>query len=358
MPTETFKVLLDDPSWSIAKAIVNSSGNFENILTKCTKTLERLSSNNSEQGSTSLFLMKRLVASREVRAKFIYALLTLSPDKTDLTQGKRGSEIIKIFTPNEISALCACIFAYSLIKKITPSQHLPDIEKDVQEFGEIGMLCGHAFSQVGTAKGLIIGILRPLAFATLSKKFPEEFEKYKLTLKKNALIFDLELEAKAFKCQHSQICSLLAQKLGFQLSFTREIYLAMNSSISAVNGEAKQLRSLNFLIDSLATKKGLVSAESKECIALGEPKENSTQILTQAANVPVTGSLHGWMTRGEKDLTPANSPDLFENSVAPLFDADVDFKSVSDAVRQAFSFEDFASFRSAIIDILGNNEDS
>jgi hypothetical protein len=63
------------------------------------------------------------------------------------------------------------------------------------------------------------------------------------------------------------------------------------------------------------------------------------------------------MSKGERDVTSANCPDLFEEVPEDPFDDGFDFQSIPASVRQEFSFEDFASFRSAIKDILGDEGD-
>jgi len=345
--------LIDDASWDVAKSACAGLGNFHNLLTQVTKILERLGPTGQEERPTSYFIMRSLLSSHQIRAKFLYAMFTIYPEESD-GKGFSSKAIYSKFKPAEISVISAGIFCYHLLKKVTPPELLPELEKDIQEYSEVGMLCGHAIPNIGLEKGLLIGLLRPLAFAAMSKKNPKGYLQYRSALKKAKLITDIPLELEIFKCQHPQVLSLIAQKLGFSRRLSQDLYMAFATNIGSLVGELASLRMLITLVDSIMIGEGLPQDTVIDYSSLGVDRAQLVDSLKPAIRVKDIGSLHAWMSKGERDITAANSPDLFEESANVPFEDDFDFRSIPDAVRKEFSFEDFASFRSAIKGIIGD----
>jgi hypothetical protein len=348
--------LIEDSSWAVAKSTVDGLGNFHNLLTQVTKTLERLGPTSKEGGATCYFIMRSLLSSHQMRAKFLYAMFTIYPQESD-GRGLTFKTLYSKFKPAEMSVISAGIFCFHLAKKVTSPEFIPELEKDIQEYSEVGMLCGHVLPKIGLEKGLLVGLLRPLAFVAFSKKDPKGYGQYRSDLKKAKVLNDIKLEAEIFKCQHSQVISLIAQKLGFSRRLSQDLYMAFASNISSLTGESAALRVLIVLIDSLMSGEGLPPESVMDYRLLGASRTELVEALKPAIRVNEIGSLHAWMGKGERDVTTANSPDLFEQVPGHFYEDDFDFKSIPASVRQEFSFEDFASFRSVIKDIIGDDEE-
>jgi hypothetical protein len=199
-------------------------------------------------------------------------------------------------------------------------------------------------------------MLRPLAFVAFSKMDSQGYGKYRAALKKAKVLSDVKLEAEAFKCQHPQLISLIAQKLGFSRRLSQDLYLAFASNASSLTGEPALMRNLIILMDNLMSGEGLPPESVVNYSLLENSRVELLEMLKPAIRVNDIGSLHAWMSKGEKDVTTANSPDLFEEVPGESFDDSFDFQSIPASVRQEFTFEDFASFRTAIKDILGDEE--
>lgn len=347
--------LIEDVSWSVAKSTVGELGSFNNLLTQVTKTLERLGPASQAGGATCYFIMRSLLSSHQMRAKFLYAMFTIYPEESD-GRGFTFKSLYSKFKPAEMSVISAGIFCYHLAKKVAPPEHLPDLEKYIQEYSEVGMLSGHVLPKIGLEKGLLLGVLRPLAFLAFSKKDPQGFSKYRAALKKAKVLSDLKLEAEIFKCQHPQLISLLAQKLGFSRRLSQDLYLAFASNITSLTGDPALMRNLIVIIDNLMSGEGLPPESIINYELLEASRSELLEELKPAIRVNDSGSLHAWMSKGEKDVTAANSPDLFEQVPGESSDESFDFQSIPASVRQDFTFEDFASFRTAIKDILGDEE--
>lgn len=349
--------LIKDGSWSVAKATVDELGSFNNLLTQVTKTLERLGPPSKEGGATCYFIMRSLLSSHQMRAKFLYAMFTIYPEESD-GRGFTFKNLYAKFKPAEMSVISAAIFCYYLAKKVTPPEYFPELEKYIQEYSEVGMLSGHVLPKLGLEKGLLVGLLRPLAFVAFSKKDPQGYGKYRAALKKAKVLSDINLEAEIFKCQHPQLISLIAQKLGFSRRLSQDLYLAFASNISSSAGDPALMRNLIILIDNLMTGEGLPPESAVNYGLLEASRTELLEELKPAIRVNDIGSLHAWMSKGEKDVTTANSPDLFEEVPEESFDDNFDFQSIPASVRQEFTFEDFTSFRTAIKEIIGDEEES
>jgi hypothetical protein len=344
--------IIEDGSWSYANSICSGLGRCNNLLTQATKIIERLPADSAEASDTGAFIMRALLSSHDIRAKFLYAMLTVSPGLEE-SGGFTDKDIYEKFNLQEISAICAAIFAYHLIKKIAPSEYLPEIEKNIQEYGEVGMLCGRALSKIGLAKGVLIGSLRSVAFAAMAKKNPKGYGQYKSHLKKTGLSIDLACELEIFHCQHPQVVSLVAQKFGFPRRFAQDLYLAFALNIKSVARDALHLRMLLEIIDSVMLDKAIPGSEEWEGAVMGVDHSQLGELLKPAKRVKNVGSLHAWMSRGARDITPNNSPDLFKEKENAHGDMEhFDFGVIPEAVRQEFSYEDFISLRHDIKKIV------
>lgn len=345
---------LNESGWKVAKKFVQGMGNFSNSLTQVARVLEREKFNSQEVDPTCFFMMRTLLAHHRIRSNIYFAVLTLFPEDFNDQSSLTAKQLIKQLDRSTHSALASAIFTYNRAKSIANEEHVPELDKDIQEYGEVGMIVGRHLPKLGIANGLIVAIVRHLAFAAFSQKKPADYTKYRTATRRQKKAYDLQLESQHFGCHHSQLASLIVQKLGFKRQFAQACYLALASNIKTIPEEASILREACKLVDFIMLEEDIPSENVLNYSRLGTSREVILEPLKTALKVHTSGSLYAWMSKTEDQITPQNSPDLYEDAPGNIYDDEFDFSSVPESVRSEFSIEDFASFRSAIHDILGD----
>jgi hypothetical protein len=345
---------VSDSSWEVAKKFVQGMGNFSNSLTQVTRVLEREKFESEVVDPTCFFMMRTLLAHHRIRSNIYFAVLTLYPEDFNYQSSLTAKQLIKQLDRSTHSALASAIFAYNRAKSVANEEHIPELDKDIQEYGEVGMIVGRHLPNLGIAKGLILALVRHLAFAAFSQKKPADYTKYRSATRRQKKAYDLQLESQHFGCHHSQLASLIVQKLGFRRKFAQACYLALASNIKTIPEDAAVLREACRLVDFIMLEEDIPSDTQLDYSRLGTSRAVILEPLKTALKVRTSGSLSAWMSKTEEQVNAQNSPDLYEEAPGHIYDEEFDFSSVPESVRSEFSMEDFASFRSAIHDILGD----
>ena len=219
-----------DYSWDLSKQLVGRLGNFNDLLAQAAWSLNRTgrNSDSDEVDSTCTFLMRSLLYTPDIRSKFYHAWLTLDENSSNDNPEVSGEELISSFKRGEHAAIVSVIYLYHKARKVFQGDYSLDVDKEIQEFCEAGMLVGKSLSNVGVADCMLVVTIRYIAFSLFGCLGPNKFGDYYGGLKKERKLFDIKKEGELFNCNHAQIGSLILQKLGFDVRKTHSIFVALN----------------------------------------------------------------------------------------------------------------------------------
>lgn len=249
---------------------------------------------------------------------------------------------------DESSAFVVAHFALQLIRSHTKQGTLYSLENQLVSYGGLGIHLGTSVEKLGVKNGLLLGILRPLAFAAMSEFKRDKFDDYLEKLKHSQQLFDLDSEFRTFECKYPQVAAMCLVKLGFSKELALAHYLALDFEIENISVEAAELRASFELINAAVSD--YTSKVSQDYI--GALLGNNYEELLDAA---IRKSKHNNILRKsqEDQLIPPTSISI--SVCATVTDVNNDFIA-PDWILKEISLEDLASFRTMIRELLDEVE--
>lgn len=281
-----------------------------------------------------------------IKAILFHACNALYPER----EGHLALDELSLFNNldnDESSALVATHFALQLIRGRTKSSTAYLLENQLLSYGDMGLYLGAHMVNLGVKNGLLLGIIRPLAFAAMSEVKHKQFDQYLEQLKASQQLFNLKSELKTFECKYPQVAALCLVKLGFSKELALSHYLALDFDIQTISIEAAKLRACFELINaSVSDYTPRVSGDYIGAL-LGK---NYQELLHRA----IRDSGHNNILRMSQQ-EPAETTQLVisVSKMEPEADQELDVPSW---ILKEISMEDLISFRTMILELLNEHE--
>lgn len=261
--------------------------------------------------SATAWQVKRLLKSPSLLAPIYYATRVYHREAVERAKVVNAEFFISLYQPEELAALIALVLLKKRAKRICHAEEWPFVYSALQNSIDIGAMLGKAIPAIGSFNGMMMGGLRPLAWATFAKRDLKGFKAYRRHLKQKELAYDLQLEQKTWSCIHPQIASIISQSYGFGSQFAEGIFISSSSATEgADNPLIMALRVADLWIGSLVAR-GAPPEENigDQYIIKEDQLESFVGIVQEIQGREDTTDW--WLSRTGTDISPEKTPALY-----------------------------------------------
>ena len=336
----------DAESLVTARAYSNLIVEIPSSFTSTVRTLILDQEKNSGKLSAAgRFLALRLLKGPSLLAPFYFAGLTYKNKELGAEGGPTLQNLVKVFSPYEISGLLGLIYLLRKVKgtvsEIIWDEHKPHIFKGIEIGGHLGL----ALPKIGFTMGLFCGGLGKLGQCLFQKHDEKAYKEYRRHLRAKKLDLDLQYEMGVWGCTQYNVASMFIQLLGYGVNTANSYSAGMSGGIVPGGGEPPpdvyRFKIASVWLDSLKST-GLVPNITHK----GDyyPTKEATELLVQEIGIILEkGSKLAFLDKTKEDLSPEKTPYLFPN-VAQTKTAPVEVPEgeVSEEVKNQIKAEDLA----------------
>lgn len=204
----------------------------------CIRNIKNAESQGADTSTVAIKNGMQIVSiSPTLKAAFYAAAQIYHKESLERCTDLNLKNLMKMFSPSEITAIIALIYLTKKIKKKCTTQDENDewartINRMITNM-EITALVGDTIEYIGIGNGLLIGGLRNLASFLFCLIDMKAYKQYRRDAANKKKIWDLKEEEKIFGCNHLQIASYLSQTLGFGLGTVQGLVLAFEDEEKA-----------------------------------------------------------------------------------------------------------------------------
>lgn len=225
-------------NWDEAGEYVASLGRPHALFTNAVRYLRGL----NQHGTTILtesepYQLAVLMKSPSLRSVLYYAAAALRKNELSKIKQLDGFGLLRIFPPEELAAVLATTYLFRKTKKLCDPRIWETLSQEIQIQMEAGFHIGSAVPAIGTARGLLVGVVRYSALSLFAKQSAREFRAFRRELNEKEKLFDLQGELTRWGCEHLQIGSLLLQSFGMGIGCAKGL---CSATIPEANGPEGQ----------------------------------------------------------------------------------------------------------------------
>jgi hypothetical protein len=217
------------------------------------------------------------------------------------------TDLIDLFSPDEMSAAVALIFLHRFMKRRCPDEEWDRINHKLSAHLKIGYRVGKKIDNVGGGNGMFMAGLRILAQSFFLHFDEKGFKELRRFCEKKNYLFSPDEERKRWGCDHLQIASHLASLLGYGIG--PRLAFGMYSSTSVDGAEDQDISENSELISKWRICMTLTEAfhahgTAQRGLFMGQ--HVTSQVVTELESVAreavVQGSGFDWINRKPGDL--------------------------------------------------------
>ncbi|NLF25341.1 MAG: hypothetical protein GX589_06750 [Deltaproteobacteria bacterium] len=307
----------DTQAWQKSRVYVDHVGK---VLTSFQTTIRTLlideRSNPPVVSPASHFLVTRFLRGRTMKALFYYATLTFHGEEVANTPHLSSSQLIRFFSPGELAAMIAAIYAYRRIKGQAPPEQWNEISEQMILEADIGMHTGMAIPAIGGMVGMLAGLMPRLSRGLFLVEDPDLFSEYWRRINLEDLCAAEELELELWGCTSRHIgCSLL-QGLGLSVPMAHGLYVGLSSRPPSDDKEERLGYAFAIAREWI---KGLhENGAPPERVHMGKyyPLQTALHKLLYRVNrLREHGNGYRWLERSKDDISVEKTPQLFQEAL-------------------------------------------
>ncbi|MCB0337805.1 MAG: hypothetical protein KDD62_15920, partial [Bdellovibrionales bacterium] len=223
-------------------------------------------------------------------------------------------DLMKIFRPLELATIISSYIIGRKLKKRCDKKEWATISKRVAAHTEIGAFIGKYIDPIGPGVGMLAGAFRNLAWPAFAIDNLEEFQKYRRNLVTAKLLFNGKAETARWHCTCVDTGAAYLQKFGFGLSLSNGFLHGLQDRSSELESDIAELDKAFYYagmwLESMATE---AKAPQQVADAAYKPNDEGLEELKSLAElINKDGSEFDWMSKGEDDISPKETPELFD----------------------------------------------
>jgi hypothetical protein len=306
----------DDP-WRCATQLLKPLGSIAGNFTTAIRTLlsyhERDMTTLSVGAQTHLL---RILRNQTVKATYYFATKAYRAQALSIGRKIQPRDFLNLYTPYEHAVLLTFCYLFRTLSKKSNKEEWEYIQAPLYEALEIGACIGRLVPQVGLATGLLSRGIRYLAFAPFLVASPKDFQQYRRHLKSKDLPFDSDKEQEIWGCTSIHTAALLMEHIGYNRSLVGQ-FVACAQRDSATAADTRYgipFRVAETLMDAFV-ESGQIPETLPEWVGvrLTFDKEKCSSLLAELERVVVSGDRIEWLNKGSSSVTPATTPELFDD---------------------------------------------
>ena len=313
-----------DP-WLIARQQVTALGRIPPVFTLAIRSLISDHTRGLVKLSpASTFLVNRLLLSPTMKSVVYHSVLTFHSEKVTSTPHISSADLVRLFTPGDLASLIATAFFFRMFKRILSTlgeeSAWMDLENRIHKEVDLAGFVGSCIPHIGAGTAIA-----SRGFPFLAQSFFLIMDAKKASPYVSNLCFerphpDFQKELDLFGCTSAQLASSMMQAIGFGMPM-------MNAALTAyahLDDAARIERSKDPYHLRMHFTHVWVETLTIEC---AEPKfkmpadfyptkQDLFRLLYLAGELQQKGPKYSWCSRGKEDISPALTPQLYQEFLA------------------------------------------
>lgn len=327
-------------SWQRARYAMSRLEPFHLQFTTSVRLLELNQDENSRTGRPerhlnhgSRFLMGRFLKSPLVTGP----LATLRATLTGSSRAVQEHELLSDFSPHDLAAILALLFLRRKAKKIAPEKEVRLLAQTLSRSVNIGVTIGRMVPQIGVARGILVGALRPIAYCALASCDEKTYADYRKAMRLKKRMHDLKVERETWGCTHAQIVSLILQGFGFGIGHAAaaERGLSGSSQVESLT-EPDRFRVIATWIDTLLLGKEVPMEHAAEYEVTEEDYRRYSPLLKRYAEEDEPSCFLDYVGPESESVAPSGQSEV------------ASYESLSPAIRESLTEEDLTNLQNAM----------
>jgi hypothetical protein len=281
-------------AWTAALHYGAALGDVSRVFTLAIKELRSVSRSGARATKETQPYTTRLLGTPTLRGKLFLAAETFYPERSKPETHLAEFDPFEVFSPAEIAAVITTVVLYRKTRDLVPAQESGPFLRRLADLATVGMHLGMSIPSLGGGDGMLLGALRPAAFAIMSHAQPEEFRRYVALLRERRSQYDQAYERKRWECTHVHIGSVILQKLFHGVEYARDYHLGLSEAPEGeVIGQAKLFRTAALWIDALLYDVDGPDGDVEDEYTL----EHEQRLLSRVTEVKRRGTTPLWIER-------------------------------------------------------------
>lgn len=218
------KLTFNDESWRVAQEYAGLYGEFANIFTALIRQLNNSPIQEPGKFSTSVtWQLRRILKSEACQAPIFFAGKQFRYNFLQEDEIDDVLDVVKVFTPFELSAILGSLYLYRRSKKLSPETEFTFLENDMARRANIATIIGDLIPNIGLGLAIVVANIRHVALGTFLLDDVKVFNSYRKYLRTTNKEIDLEFEYNQWGCTHPEIASKLLVNIGFSADLADSI---------------------------------------------------------------------------------------------------------------------------------------
>lgn len=331
-------------SWKKAKVIAEKLGYIPHSFSIAVRTLiSDQRKNGSELKPVTKYQVARLLKTPSFKAMLYHAAKGLRSEKFEDREKLTVGDLMDMFEPFDLAAMIGGFLFFRKAKKLLANEGWDLVSEELLKDSQIGAQVGCAIPKLGVGAGLIIGLIRHIALATLTSVDLKAMRAYQLLLKKTDREYDLEKEIELFGCCSVQVGVFVLSRIGYGRDVGTAYSIAFDDEMSfnSLSDEFQvRLKFTKLWIDGL--KNGAeqpVQQIPGEFYPLAVAKEEMMEAVED-----IKAGRKNWLDCSKEDISPEKTPELFSSDDAS--------SEIPEQLSEVFSMEEITAMEENDFDNL------
>lgn len=267
----------------------------------------------------SHFLVTRFLRGHTMKALFYYATLTYHGDEIANTPYLSSGQLVRLFTPGELAAMIAVIYAFRRIRQKASPQPWREICDHMTPEVDVGMHMGMAIPAIGGMVGVLTGAMPNLALGLFLLHDQGIFARYLEEVSPHERDAAEELEKELWGCTARHVACAMMQNFGLSVPVAHGLFLGLSPSPPRDDKEEPWGYAFAIAREWITSLREHGSPPERVHKGRYYPLQTAMHRLLYRVNrMRERGCEYRWLERTKDDISVEKTPQLFQEA---LFEA-------------------------------------